>query len=211
MNVWTQERTDAVALLWKQGLSASEIAARFDGLTRNAVIGKVSRMGLHRSTAPRMSRLGVRKSPWTPEAIKALTRMLDGGYTVPQIAVALGVTRAAVKKRMMRTGLRSKSIAAEMNKPRHKRQATWTVPRPAGLRAEPMAFAETVDRPPGAKPWTQRAFGECARPVWGVGADAHSCAKPTGGETYCGACRALMFVPNRPAQVRDIRRLWRVA
>lgn len=44
---WTDERVDLVKALWKEGLSASDIAAELDcGFTRNAVIGKVHRLGL---------------------------------------------------------------------------------------------------------------------------------------------------------------------
>lgn len=45
--VWTDERVDALKDLWRQGYSCSMIADRLGaGLTRNAVIGKVHRMGL---------------------------------------------------------------------------------------------------------------------------------------------------------------------
>lgn len=43
---WTDERVEAVKRLWKDGVSASEIARRVGGMTRNAVIGKVTRLGL---------------------------------------------------------------------------------------------------------------------------------------------------------------------
>ncbi len=44
---WTDERIDLLQKLWLQGMSASRIAAELaNGLTRNAVIGKVYRLGL---------------------------------------------------------------------------------------------------------------------------------------------------------------------
>jgi GcrA cell cycle regulator len=44
---WTDERIDLLQKLWLQGMSASRIARELaDGLTRNAVIGKVYRLGL---------------------------------------------------------------------------------------------------------------------------------------------------------------------
>ena len=56
---WTDERVELLKKLWSDGLSASQIAAELGGITRNAVIGKVHRLGLSgrakstSSTAPR--------------------------------------------------------------------------------------------------------------------------------------------------------------
>ena len=43
---WTDERVETLKKLWADGLSASQIAAELGGITRNAVIGKVHRLGL---------------------------------------------------------------------------------------------------------------------------------------------------------------------
>lgn len=43
---WTDERVEQLKKLWTDGLSASQIAAELGGITRNAVIGKVHRLGL---------------------------------------------------------------------------------------------------------------------------------------------------------------------
>lgn len=43
---WTDERVELLKKLWADGLSASQIAAQLGGVTRNAVIGKVHRLGL---------------------------------------------------------------------------------------------------------------------------------------------------------------------
>ena len=43
---WTDERVELLKNLWAEGLSASQIAAELGGITRNAVIGKVHRLGL---------------------------------------------------------------------------------------------------------------------------------------------------------------------
>ena len=43
---WTDERVDLLRKLWAEGLSASQIAAELGGVTRNAVIGKIHRLGL---------------------------------------------------------------------------------------------------------------------------------------------------------------------
>ena len=43
---WTDERVELLKKLWAEGLSASQIAAKLGEVTRNAVIGKVHRLGL---------------------------------------------------------------------------------------------------------------------------------------------------------------------
>jgi GcrA cell cycle regulator len=43
---WTDERVELLKKLWSDGLSASRIAMELGGITRNAVIGKVHRLGL---------------------------------------------------------------------------------------------------------------------------------------------------------------------
>jgi GcrA cell cycle regulator len=52
---WNDERVELLKKLWADGLSASQIAGRLGGVTRNAVIGKVHRLGLSgRATTSRM-------------------------------------------------------------------------------------------------------------------------------------------------------------
>lgn len=43
---WTEDRIEILKRLWTEGLSGSQIAHRLGGVTRNAVIGKVHRLGL---------------------------------------------------------------------------------------------------------------------------------------------------------------------
>lgn len=43
---WTDERVDMLKRMWGEGQSASVIAKELGGVTRNAVIGKVHRLGL---------------------------------------------------------------------------------------------------------------------------------------------------------------------
>src|ERR1700739_2224225 len=56
---WSDDRVEQLKKLWEAGLSASQIAAELGNVTRNAVIGKVHRLGLSgrakspASTAPR--------------------------------------------------------------------------------------------------------------------------------------------------------------
>jgi len=70
---WTDERVEILKKLWAEGLSASQIAGRLGGVSRNAVIGKVHRLGLSgRATTSRnkparpRSRIGTIKRPTKP-------------------------------------------------------------------------------------------------------------------------------------------------
>ncbi len=47
---WTDERVEKLKELWTEGMSASQIAKVLGGVTRNAVIGKVHRLGLSNRT-----------------------------------------------------------------------------------------------------------------------------------------------------------------
>jgi GcrA cell cycle regulator len=49
---WTDERINQLKELWGQGLTASQIAERLGGLSRNAVIGKAHRLGLSSRPSP---------------------------------------------------------------------------------------------------------------------------------------------------------------
>jgi len=69
---WTDERVELLKKLWAEGLSASQIAGRLGGVTRNAVIGKVHRLGLSgratssRSSSPRPRRTHVPRANRAP-------------------------------------------------------------------------------------------------------------------------------------------------
>ena len=75
---WTDERVEMLKKLWADGLSASQIAAELGGITRNAVIGKVHRLGLSgRAKAPSSSVPRQRK-PRAPSMFRAPRPMMRG-------------------------------------------------------------------------------------------------------------------------------------
>ncbi|MEM8772039.1 MAG: GcrA family cell cycle regulator [Pseudomonadota bacterium] len=49
---WTDDRVEMLKKLWAEGLSAAQIANKIGGVTRNAVIGKVHRLGLSGRATP---------------------------------------------------------------------------------------------------------------------------------------------------------------
>ncbi|WP_068875122.1 MULTISPECIES: GcrA family cell cycle regulator [unclassified Phenylobacterium] len=57
--IWTDERVEVLSKLWRDGKSASQIARDLgSGITRNAVIGKIHRLGLSGRAAPRLPGAG---------------------------------------------------------------------------------------------------------------------------------------------------------
>src|ERR1700744_3127574 len=52
---WSEDRVEQLKNLWTEGLSASQIARALGGVTRNAVIGKVHRLGLAGRASPSRS------------------------------------------------------------------------------------------------------------------------------------------------------------
>ena len=67
LQTWTDERVELLKKLWADGLSASQIAGELGGITRNAVIGKVHRLGL---SGPRQGSLLLGAAP--AQAARAL-------------------------------------------------------------------------------------------------------------------------------------------
>lgn len=72
---WTEERIGLLKKLWADGLSASQIACELGGITRNAVIGKVHRLGLSgrakspSSSIPRPRKPRVAHTPRNPQVL----------------------------------------------------------------------------------------------------------------------------------------------
>jgi GcrA cell cycle regulator len=78
---WTDERVETLKKLWAEGHSASQIAAELGGITRNAVIGKVHRLGLSgRAKSPSSAAPRPRK-PRTATHMLRVTRSSMRGNT----------------------------------------------------------------------------------------------------------------------------------
>lgn len=86
---WTDERVALLRKLWTEGLSASQIAKQLGGVTRNAVIGKVHRLGLAgRATPSRPAKRPVRPArprPMSPSAPRLRTSALVPAVTLPAL------------------------------------------------------------------------------------------------------------------------------
>ena len=85
---WTDERVALLKKLWLEGLSASQIAKQLGGVTRNAVIGKVHRLGLSGRATPSSPPRPAFKAPRPPRPAAGATlaprRALVHPPTAPQ-------------------------------------------------------------------------------------------------------------------------------
>lgn len=64
---WTDERTNTLKKLWAEGNSCSVIARQLGGISRNAVIGKIHRLGL----SGRVTTQRKKQAPWFRRVRKA--------------------------------------------------------------------------------------------------------------------------------------------
>ncbi len=82
MSVWTPDRVVRLRTLWKQGLSAAQVARDLqNGITRSAVLGKVRRLGLSLNrealAAPVVVRPAVRCSPAPVRSAAAIVQSVS--------------------------------------------------------------------------------------------------------------------------------------
>ena len=87
---WSEERIDALTKLWREGLSASQVARQLGGVSRSAVIGKVHRLGIAGREAPSRPIALVGRPASRPRASAGGTRRL----TAPKAARPAVLPRA---------------------------------------------------------------------------------------------------------------------
>lgn len=69
---WDDERVERLRAMWNEGMSASKIAKELGGVTRNAVIGKVHRLGLsNRTAATPETAQGADEAETTPDVVSS--------------------------------------------------------------------------------------------------------------------------------------------
>jgi GcrA cell cycle regulator len=93
---WTDERVELLKKLWQDGLSASQIAKQLGGVTRNAVIGKVHRLGLSGRAAPSKPARTVFKAP-RPARPVAAAPSAPRRIAEPAVATATAVQPSPVR------------------------------------------------------------------------------------------------------------------
>lgn len=163
---------------------------------------------------------------WTPDREAELRRRWTLGESATEIAKALGqgLTRNAVLGKSWRLKLEDRSpkrafwtgkkidrktpkvFTPSIPKVRRPNDGAMSQAAAAARKralARPIPFEDTpllVDVTL-ARPWIDRAFGQCAYPVSGQGADTWSCCAPVDVGAYCDAHRKIMFVKRTPPKI----------
>ncbi|MCR9150261.1 MAG: GcrA cell cycle regulator [Rhodobacteraceae bacterium] len=203
---WTDERVETLKKMWAEGQSASQIAKELGGVTRNAVIGKVHRLGLsNRAGGPAPATPATKpepaKAPKPAPAAEPATAGRGEESAQPALAPdpapeprapsapAAAVTAPAVRKPVTPAGqpLPPQPAAGEISA-----EAMATV-REAEKKARKLSLMELTER---TCKWP---IGDPATP------DFWFCGLPTQqGKPYCDAHVGVAFQPM--SSRRDRRR-----
>jgi GcrA cell cycle regulator len=200
---WTDERVETLKKMWADGQSASQIAKELGGVTRNAVIGKVHRLGLSNraggadkgeadvieEVVPEVEPVAAKPQPTrVAEAPRAAEPVADTRAAAPQAAV---VPSAPVP-------LRKQIIPAGQPLP----------PQPSANEISPEALASVREVEKKAKRLTLMELAErtCKWPIGDPATpDFWFCGLATAqGKPYCEAHVGVAFQPM--SSRRDRRR-----
>jgi GcrA cell cycle regulator len=120
MSFWTDSRADETRRRWLDGQSAQQIADALGcGCTRNAVIGKVQRMGL----GGRRERSIPNGSLWRADEDETLRELRAGGKTAASIARTIGRSQDSIDYRLRHLGVKVSPAPAALPKPRRPHHA----------------------------------------------------------------------------------------
>ena len=190
---WTDERVEILKKLWGEGQSASQIAKELGGVTRNAVIGKVHRLGLsNRATSSSSSKSDSK----TKAPVKSIsdTKIVSNKVSASKVTTA----NSPSEPRSNVTNLRRQIIPAGQPLP----------PQPSANEISPEALARVSEIEKKAKKISLLELTErtCKWPVGDPATeDFWFCGLPSqAGKPYCEAHVGVAFQPM--SQRRDRRK-----
>ncbi len=189
---WTDERVELLKKMWGEGQSASQIAKELGGVTRNAVIGKVHRLGLsNRATGSTSTKSEAKEKP--AAAPKAAAKAKPAPKTEPARPTAAPTAEAKPA-----TPARRQIIPAGQPLP----------PQPSANEISPEALAKVNEVEKKAKKLSLMELTEktCKWPVGDPATeDFWFCGLPVeAGKPYCEAHVGVAFQPM--SSRRDRRR-----
>ena len=196
---WTDERVELLKKMWGEGQSASQIAKELGGVTRNAVIGKVHRLGLSNRTT-------------TGAAAKAAPKETKAATAAPKPKAApKEAPKAKVEPKAEAATVQDKSDAPIPMSPARRQiipAGQPLPPQPSANEISPEALAKVNEVEKTAKKLTLMELTErtCK---WPIGDPATPefwfCGLPVQqGKPYCDAHVGVAFQPM--SSRRDRRR-----
>lgn len=203
---WTDDRVETLKKMWGEGQSASQIAKELGGVTRNAVIGKVHRLGLSNRAGTGTAAAAAKpaaKEKAAPPAPKVETTMETKAAIKPRSAIKAAVP--AIKEEILLdengipiSAARRAIIPAGQPLP----------PQPSANEISPEALAKVNEVEKTAKKISLMELTEktCKWPVGDPATpDFWFCGLPTQtGKPYCEAHVGVAFQPM--SSRRDRRR-----
>jgi GcrA cell cycle regulator len=192
---WTDERVELLKKMWGDGQSASQIAKELGGVTRNAVIGKVHRLGLsNRATGSAATKSESKAKPApAPKAETAPKPAADSG---PKTEAARPPTPTA----QTRPGVPARRQIIPAGQP--------LPPQPSANEISPEALAKVNEVEKKSKKISLMELTErtCKWPVGDPATeDFWFCGLPVkAGKPYCEAHVGVAFQPMSAR--RDRRR-----
>ena len=185
---WTTERTDRMVNLHFSGLSMAQVAAELGGVTRNAVIGKLHRMGINSAESHDL---------WTDEETVTLRRGWGLGKTIAEVGAELlalcGIARSAnsIACKADRLNLKKRMVQKREFRNRRGVNVADMVLAPAAL---------PIECKPLNVPFMQLEATHC-REIVDQGGDglAIYCGLPNGEGSYCATHHEINHYRVTPA------------
>lgn len=207
---WTDERVETLKKMWAEGQSASQIAKELGGVTRNAVIGKVHRLGLSNRVGPGTGRDDADEAevaaPPTPTPARSEPRATAPAAEQPRVDLRAAperpatVTPTAPAPGATITTLPMRKVIIPAGQP--------LPPQPSANEISPEALASVREVEKHAKRLTLMELTErtCKWPIGDPATDDFwFCGLPSvPGKPYCEAHVGVAFQPMSAR--RDRRR-----
>ena len=195
---WTDDRVELLKKMWGEGQSASQIAKELGGVTRNAVIGKVHRLGLSNRTATTTASATAAAPKPEPKAKPAAPKADAKPKPAPKPAEPAAEAEEAEAAPKPNLPARKQIIPAGQPLP----------PQPSANEISPEALAKVSEIEKKAKRLSLMELTErtCKWPVGDPATDDFwFCGLPVqAGKPYCEAHVGVAFQPM--SSRRDRRR-----
>lgn len=165
---WTDERIEQLTALWRDGKSAGQIAKTLGGVSRNAVIGKVHRLGLQ----------------------------LEGGHDAVAKAQKARADRVRREKRAQVDRDRAIRCERRADDARKKAEKIAKIAAAKPARPEPV-FTDVFRLAPLELSLLDLRENDCRFPVSGEKADTLFCGHNVeAGGTYCTYHARVAYIPR---------------